>query len=355
MIPVILSGGSGTRLWPVSRENYPKQFCEFFDQSFLRNSIERVNSYGAPYIITLENMGELTQRTARETNLPADHVIYEPIGKNTAPAIALMCHILSQKGHSQEVVGVFPADHLITNLEAFKTAVDLAVEEAKKKKVITLGITPSYAATGYGYIELAHAPREDKLQAYPVQVFREKPDRATAEKFVESGRHFWNAGIFFFRVDHMIELMKENLPQVWTKISGVKEDLSNLKYSYATIDGISLDHGIMERTKDAMCIPVEMGWSDVGSWDELARLAEDEANKLKWESNATVFTESAEGNFIYSMRRKVVGLVGIENLIVVDTPDALLIVKKGESQKVKTLVEAMRAANIPQVIEHIDD
>jgi mannose-1-phosphate guanylyltransferase/mannose-6-phosphate isomerase len=355
MIPVILSGGSGTRLWPVSRENYPKQFCEFFDQSFLKNSIERVREYGAPYVITLQSMDVLTERAMNDLKLPKEHVIYEPMGKNTAPAIALMCHILSQKGHSKEVLGVFPADHIIANQKAFKAAVDLAAKEAEKKKIVTLGVAPAYAATGYGYIEIAEKPKSASAQAYPVEVFREKPNKATAESFAQSGRHFWNAGIFFFRVDHMIELFQKNLPQLWSKISTVKADLSNIKYAYATLDGISLDHGIMEKTKEIVCIPTDMGWSDVGSWDELARLAEDDANNLKWDSNATVFTEKSEGNFIYSMRRKVVGLVGVENLVVVDTPDALLIVKKGESQKVKALVEAMRVAKIPQVIEHADD
>jgi mannose-1-phosphate guanylyltransferase/mannose-6-phosphate isomerase len=354
LIPVILSGGSGTRLWPVSRENYPKQFCEFFDQSFLKNSIDRVREYGTPYIITLQSMDVLTERALNELKISKEFAVYEPMGKNTAPAVALMCHILSQKGITDEVVGIFPADHLISDLAAFRSATDLAITEAKTKKIVTLGISPGYAATGYGYIEINQKPKRGETKAYKVEAFREKPDRKAAEAFLQSGRHFWNAGIFFFRVDHMIELMKKHLPQMWAKIESVHPDRANIKYAYATLDGISLDYGIMEKISEIACIPCDIGWSDVGSWDEIARLAED-ANDLKWVSNATVFTENAENNFIYSMRPKVVGLVGVEGLIVVETPDALLIVKKNESQKVKALVEAMRAAKLPQVVEHPED
>src|SRR5690606_31832673 len=125
MIPVILSGGSGTRLWPVSRENCPKQFCEFFDQSYLKNTIERLRPFGTPYIVTLQNMATLTERSAGDLNLPFENIIYEPLGKNTAPAVALLCHLLSQKGKAEDVVGVFPADHLIADTETFSTCVKL--------------------------------------------------------------------------------------------------------------------------------------------------------------------------------------------------------------------------------------
>ncbi|MCB0385014.1 MAG: mannose-1-phosphate guanylyltransferase/mannose-6-phosphate isomerase, partial [Bdellovibrionales bacterium] len=154
MIPVILSGGSGTRLWPVSRASYPKQFCEFYDQSFLKNSIQRLKPFGLPYILTLESMRPLSIRALAEEGIGPEYVIAEPMGKNTAPAVALLCHWLESLGKQDEVVGIFPADHLISDIEAFRNAVELGIECAQMGEVVTLGITPGHASTGYGYIEV---------------------------------------------------------------------------------------------------------------------------------------------------------------------------------------------------------
>ncbi len=195
MIPVILSGGSGTRLWPVSRASYPKQFCEFFDGSFLGNTIRRLKPLGDVYILTTKSMESLTQRAVKQEGVNPENVIFEPMGKNTAPAVALLCRILETRGKSAEIVGVFPSDHLIANEEVFKRAVMLAEETAKKGFVTTLGVTPHYPATGYGYIEVtAQSLAEDKdLRALKVQGFREKPTLKTAQQYIDSGQHFWNA------------------------------------------------------------------------------------------------------------------------------------------------------------------
>lgn len=349
MIPVILSGGSGTRLWPVSRDSYPKQFCEFFDQSFLRNSIERVREHGSPWIVTLSSMAQLTKRTLEESGFNPDSIVLEPMAKNTAPAIALMCHVLKTKGLGGEVVGIFPADHFISKPEVLSSALKIAAKEALGKKIVTLGIAPSYAATGYGYIELdVESPARDKVASYAVRAFVEKPDKAAAQTMVREGRYFWNAGLFVFQVDHMIELMKKYLPDVWTKITEIKPDFSNAAYVYANVQPISIDYGIMEKTKELLCIPCDPGWSDVGSWDEVARLSEE----VPTDSQAQVFLSQAENNFVYSTRPKVIGLANVGDLIVVDTPDALLVTRKGESQQVKALVEKMRLEKVIETTEH---
>jgi mannose-1-phosphate guanylyltransferase/mannose-1-phosphate guanylyltransferase/mannose-6-phosphate isomerase len=353
MIPVILSGGSGTRLWPVSRAAYPKQFCEFFDGSFLNNTIRRLKNLGDVYILTTKSMEALTQRAVKSENLKAENVIFEPRGKNTGPAVALLCHILSLRGHGEQVVGVFPSDHLIADEAVFQNAVRLAEEVAKKGFVVTLGVLPHYAATGYGYIEVSSEAlgRAGSLNAVKVQGFREKPNEKTAAEYVDSGKHFWNAGMFVFKVNDMIEHFKKLQPHIWAKISQIDPDMKNAPYNYALVESISIDYGIMEHLSAQACVPCDMGWSDVGSWDEMARLA-DESAPIHSQSRAQVFNQNSENNYVFSVNNKAIGLIDATDLIVVDTPDALLVARKGSSQKVKELVDAMKEANLPQATEH---
>ena len=358
MIPVILSGGSGTRLWPVSRASYPKQFCEFYDQSFLKNSIERLQPFGAPHVVTVGTMEALTARTLKEMGLPKENAIYEPLGKNTAPAVALMCHVLQQQGKGEEIVGMFPADHLITDARAFEIVLRLGEQVAQQNEVVTLGIEPRYAATGYGYIEVkddvvttVDNPRGGMFTARMVKGFHEKPGQSRADEFRSSGRHYWNAGMFLFRVNVMVGHFKKHLPNLWTEIEKIKPDFRTAKYIYANLESESLDYGIMEKLEKQVCIPCEIGWSDVGSWDEIARLA-DEVPSLKSDVNAKVFNQDAYSNYVFSAKNKVIGLVGVNNLIVVDTPDALLISNKGQSEKVKDLVGKIKEVGHPEATDH---
>jgi len=353
MIPMILSGGSGTRLWPVSRESYPKQFCEFYDQSFLKDSITRVQKLGDPYVVTVETMKSLTWKLAQSVGLKQENMIYEPMGKNTAAAVAYFCHVLKLRGLENEIAGVFPADHLITDVDAFVRAVNLAEDVAKSGTVVTLGIVPRTPETGYGYIEVEDKviSKSGDVEAKAVKGFREKPNLETAKKFMNSGKHYWNAGLFVFQVNSMIANFEKYMPEMWRKISGIKPDFSNAKYAYATLEGVSLDYGIMEKLENQVCIPCDLGWSDVGSWDEIARLAE-EFPQLRADSQTLVFSEGASNNYTFSIRNKVIGLVGVEDLIVVDTPDALLITKKGSSQKVKELAQQIKAAGLTEATDH---
>ncbi|MBX3021603.1 MAG: mannose-1-phosphate guanylyltransferase/mannose-6-phosphate isomerase [Bdellovibrionales bacterium] len=353
MIPVILSGGSGTRLWPVSRASYPKQFCDFFDGSFLGNTIDRLKVLGEVHVLTTKGMEALTRRAVSREGLKAENVIYEPMGKNTAPAVALLCHFLDTRGKGDEIAGVFPSDHLIGNEEEFHKAVRLAESIASQGYVVTLGVQPSSPATGYGYIEVTPESigSSDGLKAHRVAGFREKPNLATAKTYLDSGRHFWNAGMFVFRVCDMIAHFQKFQPQLWSKIAAINADMSNAQYNYALVDSISLDYAIMEKLDTQACVPCDMEWSDVGSWDEMARLSE-ESEKLQSTSRAEVFNVNSENNYVYSVNNKVIGLIDVTDTMVVDTPDALLVVRKGSSQKVKELVDAMREAGQSEATEH---
>ena len=351
---MILSGGSGSRLWPVSRESYPKQFCDFFDKSFLRDTIERIRPLGQPHIVTLESMGLLTKSVLQLEGVHDVEIVLEPFPKNTAPATALMVYKALLENKGDEVMGIFPADHLISQVETFRKAISLAQNLAEDHPVVTMGIEPSYPATGYGYLELTDtipARSDAAIRARRVHQFVEKPDLPQAEKYVQSGNYFWNAGIFIFKVRHMAQLFEKHMPDMWRKMNTIKPDFSNLKYTYANVESQSLDYGVMEKIRDQIvCVSGDYGWSDVGSWDELARLQEE---NLKIESQAQVVSWDAGKNFVYSNHGKVVGLCGVNQLIVVDTPDALLVARRGESQNVRKIIEQLRQAQIPQASEHV--
>jgi mannose-1-phosphate guanylyltransferase/mannose-6-phosphate isomerase len=340
-IPTILSGGSGTRLWPVSRTKFPKQFCELFDESLFLKTVSRLQKLGSPWVVTNESMKVLTESVMRTMNVPLTQALYEPAAKNTAPAIALLCKVLEFQNRGADIVGIFASDHLIQNEENFVTAVKLAIECAQKGQVATLGIKPTYPATGYGYIEVA---KEKFLgDARPTLGFREKPNAVTAQEFINSGNYFWNAGMFIFEVSTMIKHLKNFMPETWTVINGLKSDLSNLKEIYAACPSQSIDFGIMEKLKEQVCIPADLGWSDVGSWDEIAEMT----------PSSPKFEVDAKGNFFHTNQNRVAGFVDVNDLIVVDTADALLITKKGSTQKVKHIVDQLIAAKDSRAQEHV--
>ncbi len=336
-IPTILSGGSGTRLWPVSRTKFPKQFCELFEESLFQKTILRLQKLGSPWVVTNESMKVLTESVMRAQNVPLTQALYEPKANNTAPAIALLCKVLELQNRAKDIVGIFASDHLIQKEENFIAAVKLGIECAQKGQVATLGIKPTYPATGYGYIEV-----EKTGDVRATLGFREKPNEKTAREFIASGNYFWNAGMFIFEVATMIRHLKNFMPETWNMINELKADLSNLKEVYEKCPAQSIDFGVMEKLKEQVCIPADLGWSDVGSWDELATLGTSD-EKYEAEGN---------GNFFYSKQNRMAGFVDVSDLIVVDTADALLITKKGSSQKVKHIVDQLNAAKDSRAQEH---
>ncbi len=351
MIPVILSGGSGTRLWPVSRVKYPKQFCELFDDSLQTATLKRLARFGEPWILTSVTLRDFTEKKAKEAGFHKLRAIYEPMGKNTAPAIALLCKILEFEGRDQEIVGVFPADHLIQKEDIFSAALDLAETCARENRIVTLGLKPTEPATGYGYIQTEKQPYNYKKQvsSYSVLKFHEKPNQALAKEFLRDGSYYWNAGIFIFPVNLMIDLFEKYQPQIWDSLSVLKKDLSNLKEVYASLPSISIDYAIMEKlTKDEMlCVPCNPGWSDVGSWDAVAEVYEKSGR-----SRGNPIEVDSKNNFVLPKVDKRYAFVGVDDLIVVDTDDALLVAKKGETQQVKMVVDRLKNESPKLAQEH---
>lgn len=346
MIPVVLSGGSGTRLWPVSRASWPKPFCDLFDESLYLKTLKRLLPLGSPWTVTARALQARTRAARGQVGLPDAQVIYEPFGRNTAPAIALLCRLFALWGKGGDVVGIFPADHLIQDGEGLRRVVELGADYAAQGEVVTLGMTPTRPAVTFGYIETADAaPLREAPGVLAARRFVEKPDEATARQLLTAGNCLWNAGIFLFRVDTMVGHFQALLPDLWRRMETLDAACSNLAAVYEQIEPVSFDHGILERLDSLRCIPCDIGWSDVGSWEDVSALS-------TGGPGARVFTAVADDNYVHAQGSKVYGLAGVDDLIIVDTGDALLVTRKGQSHRVREVVEALRQQGLPAATQH---
>lgn len=348
MTPVVLSGGSGTRLWPVSRTKLPKQFCELLEEPLQSLTLRRAARLGTPWLLTSNTLKDLTEKNLRHLHMDASKALYEPSARNTGPAIAFLCQYFILQNRKDEVLAILSADHLIEKEDEFVRAMGLAEKEAQSGKVVTLGIKPTFPATGYGYIQTQKEPssRESGLSSFSVLKFHEKPQLSRAEEFIKSGDYCWNAGIFIFKVSVMAELFARLEPEIWSAVSKIKADLSNLKEVYEKLRNISIDYAIMEKldSKILACVPADIGWSDIGSWDAVSEMLESSPKH-----SLTVEIKS-KNNFLHPLEDKTYSFVGVDDLLVVDTRDALLIAKKGYSQDVKEAVDKIKVLK-PQVIQ----
>lgn len=358
MIPVILSGGSGTRLWPVSRARFPKQFCELFDEALQSKTYSRLNRIGHPWIITSDQLKNLTEGLLRKIQQPTNQIVYEPSGKNTAPAIALICKVMQLQGKENEILGIFPSDHLIQKENEFLQTVAFAEQFARQGQIVTLGIKPHYPETGYGYIQMSPQPLEQKgeLTAHSVVQFHEKPDLARAKKFVSSNFYCWNAGIFIFKVSTMIQAFEKHAPAIWDCFSSLNKNAvgssgvepQHLLEIYARVENKSIDYAILEKLgpKELCCVPADIGWSDVGSWDSYFQVRDPQPENL---CPIEIGSQNCD---VFAVPGKKYALIDVDDLMIVDTPDALLAIKKGSSQKVKDVVDLLKAQNSTLVTDH---
>jgi mannose-1-phosphate guanylyltransferase/mannose-6-phosphate isomerase len=345
LYPVILSGGSGSRLWPLSREDYPKQLQALVgERTLLQDTVLRLHGHAAaaPIVVCNEAHRFIVAEQLRKVGIEAKTIVIEPVGRNTAPAIAVAALLL--RDEPDALMLVMPSDHIIRDSPAFRAAVSAAIPAAEAGYLVTFGVNPTHASTAYGYLN--RGARLPGLAVHALARFVEKPDAATAARYVQDSAFSWNAGIFLFSARRYLEELARFEPAVAPACAAAlakgKSDLSFFRLDgeeFAKAPHQSIDYGVMERTDKAAVVPVDMGWSDVGSWSALhGESARDErGNTLQGD----VVALDAENTFVRS-DKQLTAVLGVKNLAVVVTPDAVLVADKSRDQDVKKLVDQLK-------------
>ena len=347
LVPVILSGGAGTRLWPLSRELYPKQLLRLVaERTMLQETVARTEGLpglARPIVVCNENHRFMVAEQLRELGTAPQAIVLEPQGRNTAPAAAIAALLVSGGADADPVLLVLPADHVITDVPAFQAAVAVGRVAAESGSLVTFGVVPDRAETGYGYIRRDAGPGP----AFSVAKFVEKPDSATARGYVESGEYYWNSGMFMFRASAYLAELGRYAPAMLAAcraaLAAAGRDLDFLRLpaqEFASCPSDSIDYAVMEKTDRAVVVPLAAGWSDVGSWAALADALPRDA-----EGNVTagdVLTEDSSGCYLHSTSR-LVAAVGLRDHVVVETKDAVLVAPRDRVQDVKELVAELKA------------
>ena len=358
IIPVILSGGSGTRLWPLSRESYPKQFLALDSRTkktLLQKTYERLlglEGLENPILICNENHRFIVAEQFREINTDPQAIILEPVGRNTAPAIAVAALQAISLGKDPLLL-ILAADHLIENIIEFQRVIQSAKVYAKQGRLVTFGIVPTCAETGYGYIEAKELnDDEDQIDGIEINKFIEKPNQEIAEKLIKDSRYTWNSGMFLFKASSIISELEKFSPEIinYCKIA-IENDVEDLDFlrleaeSFKKCPKISLDIAVMEKTKLGTVLPLNAGWSDIGSWKSLWDISQ--KNKDGNYINGKIIAEKSRNCYLESEQRLIVG-IGIENLIVVDTNDAILVANRDESQNIGNIIKNLCSKDFPE-------
>ena len=360
IIPVILCGGSGTRLWPKSRTSFPKQFLPFNQNklSFLQLTLKRINEKDYienPIIVCNEEHRFIAAEQLREINIKAQSIILEPSRKNTCPAIALAA-IRSLKIDPNAIILVLPSDHLIKKNDVFLDKIKEALNFAVDDRIITFGIIPNYPETGYGYIKSAETISKNKLSCLKVEKFIEKPEKDLAEKLIKDNRFTWNSGMFLFKSKVIINEIKKYNPEIikfcQKSIDNIYEDIYFEKIDkeiFNSCPNISIDKSVMEKTNLAVVMPIDIGWSDIGGWKSFWE------NSFKDENGNVLLGDSLEksskNNLIFSETKLVIGM-GVNDLIIIETNDVVLVANKNYSEEVKSLVSDLKEKGRIEIDEH---
>lgn len=347
MIPIIMSGGSGTRLWPLSRKNKPKQFLNLFgEDSLFQDTLKRLNKLSnleAPIIVCNEDHRFMVAEQLQEIQADNATIILEPCARNTAPAITVSA-LQAQLQGDDPLILVLAADHIIHDQHAFHDAIAQATIEAEGGKLVTFGIIPTSPHIGFGYIKA-----QEKNAISKVLAFVEKPDAITAQQYVNSGNYYWNSGMFLFKASTILNELKHFAPEMMASCQNALEqskvDLDFIRLNIEAFEKCpsdSLDYAVMEKTDKAVVVPLDAGWSDVGSWPSLW-----ENHEKDQDENVTVgdvALENVTNSYVHSEHR-LVSVLGVDNIIVVETPDVVMVASKEQSEKIKTVVETLKSQN----------
>ena len=342
---LILAGGRGTRFWPRSRRARAKQVLTIFgERSLIQSTVDRLSPLIPPerlWVLTNEHLRDEIVRQL--PSIPRRQILAEPMQRNTAPAIGLAAHILHSLDRDA-VMGVFPADHVIAKSRRYLGFVRAAFRAAASGKIAVLGIVPRWAETGYGYIEFPRDTRSGSLAPAPVMSFREKPDAKTAAKYLAAKRFYWNAGMFFWRADVLLDSLRRHLPKTATLLASLprfasRQFQSTLAQVFPRCENISIDYAVLERATNVVGFACDdIGWNDVGSWNAVYELVarDREGNAAR----SVILSADSSGNYV-DAGNKLVALLGAHNLVVVDTPDALLIADRERAQQVGDIVKRL--------------
>ena len=354
IIPIILAGGSGTRLWPLSRKTHPKQFISLLNEtSLFQDTLTRLPKEALdPIVICNEDHRFLVAEQAREINVTLNSIILEPIGRNTAPAIALAA-IKVLNDFENPILIVLAADHKIENKSAFHDAIKIAHKLAENNKLVTFGIIPKSAETGYGYIEIE---KKDKAEYFDIKSFVEKPNKKNAINFLNSGNYLWNSGMFMFNASIYLSELNKFEPEILTSckksLSNEFKDLEFIridKKEFCKSPNQSIDYAVMEKTNKAKVVPLDAGWSDVGSWDALmdSKIKDSLGNVVEGD----VTLDQVKNSYLYSTNR-LVAASNIADLIVIDTQDALLVTTRDNSLSIKNIVKKLKKNKRTEIENH---
>ena len=356
MYASILAGGSGTRLWPLSTQETPKQFLRLMsDRTMLQETVERVAPFLTPDELYVVTFAQYRQAVAEQLPaLPAGHILAEPLGRGTAASIGLAATLIAAR-EPTAIMGSFHADAAIADVEGFRQALTFAEQVAREGYLVTLGITPTYAETGYGYIQAGQPlMTSGGLAAYTVSRFVEKPKREVAEEYLRAGHYSWNSGIFVWRVDRILDEMRRHVPQIADvldeigvaarqtggRMTAEVERVMERAWQRLT-DNVTIDYGIMERADRIAVIPISVGWNDVGSWAQVATLhpCDDAGNTVVGISTEQHLNVRTGDTLVFSTTGRRVATAGVEGLVIVDTPEGVLVCSKEHAQLVKELAE----------------